>query len=161
MKENSGPREHQKKAHSNYHNSQGALSKEPPDNMNPIFFAKIEKGKIRLYDQRNFNNYINHLQGKEVQVSVGLVKKQRSNNQNRFLWGVCYKLLSDTTGYIPEEVHDAMRMMFLLDKTREIPTLLSTTGLTTKEFEEYLEKIRIWAAQELSCIIPLPNEVEV
>jgi len=34
----------------------------------------------------------------------------------------------------------------------------STTGLDTKEFNEFIEKVRMFAAQKLSVIIPDPNE---
>lgn len=39
----------------------------------------------------------------------------------------------------------------------------STAELSTKEFEEYLEKIRQWASdpdEGVNCYIPLPNEVK-
>ncbi|GAI94103.1 unnamed protein product, partial [marine sediment metagenome] len=34
----------------------------------------------------------------------------------------------------------------------------STTKLNTKDMEIYLENVRRFAAMELSCVIPLPNE---
>jgi len=34
----------------------------------------------------------------------------------------------------------------------------STTQLDTKEFEEYMEKLRHFASVELACWIPEPNE---
>jgi hypothetical protein len=33
--------------------------------------------------------------------------------------------------------------------------------LTTTEMEEYLGKIKVWAAETLNCYIPDPNEAEV
>lgn len=56
--------------------------------------------------------------------------------------------------------NNAMRMLFLLDRDRKVPTLRSTTDLTTIEMEEYLSKIRTWASMTLSCYIPEPNEVD-
>lgn len=126
----------------------------------PIFTATVTKGMVVFYNVELFNNYLAPLEGKDVSVSVKPKKKVRSNNQNSYMWGVVYQLISETTGYTPQEVHDAMRMMFLLDRTRDVPTLRSTTSLSTVEMEEYLENIRQWAASHLSCSIPLPNEVD-
>jgi len=43
---------------------------------------------------------------------------------------------------------------------KEMEYVRSTTKLNTTAFEEYLEKIRLWASMELNCLIPLPNECE-
>jgi hypothetical protein len=40
----------------------------------------------------------------------------------------------------------------------ELKVPLSTKKLTTVEFEEYLERVRRWAASFLSLYVPLPNE---
>lgn len=42
---------------------------------------------------------------KEFQVSIGLVKKERSDPQNRALWGCAYKTLRDATGNDPDDLH--------------------------------------------------------
>ena len=128
--------------------------------MNPIFFATIKKGKVIFNNVQLFNNYLLSLEGKDVEVVVRKPKKERSNPQNRYYWGVVINLLCETTGYTPEEMHEALKMLFLKDNTRKIPTLRSTTELTTIEFEDFLEGVRVWAASELNCIIPLPNEVD-
>ncbi len=128
--------------------------------MNPIFLATITKGKVVFNNVDNFNHYLLSLESKDVEVIVRKWQKTRSNEQNAYMWGVVYQLISETTGYTPDEVHDAMRVMFLMDRSRNIPTLRSTTQLTTVEMENYLESIRQWAAVELSCVIPLPNEVD-
>ena len=128
--------------------------------MNPIFLGSVQNGKLVFNNFEPFKNYLHTLEGKSVDVVIRIPKKDRSNEQNRYMWGVVYELLSETTGYTPNEIHDAMRMLFLQDNLRKIPTLRSTTELSTIEMEDYLEKIRQWAAQELSCVIPNPNQVE-
>jgi hypothetical protein len=129
--------------------------------MRPIFFGKAEQGKLVLDRPDRFKEYLLTLEKKEIEVIVGIIKKPRSKKENRYYWGVVINLLSETTGYNEDEMHDALKMLFLKDETREIPTLRSTTLLTTVEFEEYLSKIRTWASQILHCYIPEPNEVEV
>ncbi len=100
------------------------------------------------------------LKGQQVEVVVRLPRKDRSIKQNRYLWGICYELLSESTGYTREEIHDSMRMLFLRDEDRNIPTLKSTTSLTTIEFKLYWEKIQQFAAEKLNLFIPDPKQVE-
>lgn len=39
--------------------------------------------------------------------------------------------------------------------------LVAKAVMNTAEFEEYLERVRRWAAVEYGVVVPLPNEVEV
>ena len=100
--------------------------------------------------------------GKSRCESCGHLLRGRSGRQNRYLWAVCYKILSDETGHSTEEIHDFMKSMFLPrffitigGKEQEVRK--STTELSTVEFEEYLMRIRVFAG-EMNCSIPLPNE---
>ena len=96
-------------------------------------------------------------------------KKQRSNNQNRYYWGVVIDLLSEHTGFNREEMHEVLKHKFLR-RTLWIPKkdgiqeqsiiTYSTTDLTTKQFEDYLSEIRIWSSQDLGLFLPEPNEVD-
>ena len=128
--------------------------------MNPIFLGTVKQGKLSFNNLWQFTGYLKSLGEKNVEIIVRKIIKIRSNNQNRYYWGVVVPLLVNTTGYSTEEMHEALKMLFLKDLTRKIPTLRSTADLTTMEFEDYLGKVRMWAAQELSCVIPEPNEVE-
>lgn len=89
-------------------------------------------------------------------------RKQRSLQQNAYYWGVVIKLISEHTGYLTNETHKKLAFMFnpemieVKGKAYKIPR--STTELNTKEFEEYLEQIRVWAWQELNIEIPEPGE---
>lgn len=90
----------------------------------------------------------------------GYVTPQRSIPENNYYWGVVIELLAETTGFSPEEAHQAMKLKFLRIVKGKIESVRSTTDLTVAEFETYLEKIRMFASQELSCWIPLPNQDE-
>lgn len=127
----------------------------------PIFLGFVKNGKLEFKYLESFKKYLLNLEGKSVDIVVRLVRKTRSNPQNRFLWGCVYHLISESTGYTREEVHDAMRLLFLKDETRVIPTLKSTTSLTTVEMNTYWEQIQQFAAEKLSLVIPDPNQVEV
>lgn len=94
-------------------------------------------------------------------------KKNRSNQQNRYYFGVCVYLLSEHLGYSREEVHEILKHKFLRQTlwiskkggVQEMSIITkSTTELTTKQFEEYLSEIRMWASAELGVCLPEPNE---
>jgi len=59
--------------------------------------------------KRNFTSLMAFLSAldvtKDFQVTIGLVKKERSDLQNRALWGCAYKTLRDATGNDPEDLH--------------------------------------------------------
>ena len=129
--------------------------------MFPIFSGKVEKGKLILQEQDRFNTYLVSLGKQDITLVVRTWRKHRSIQQNKFLWAVPYQLISEATGYTREEVHDAMRLMFLKDEERAIPTLKSTTSLSTIEMNEYWAKMQQFAAEKLNLIIPEPNEVEI
>jgi len=126
--------------------------------MIPIFCGVVKNGKLTLTDEGRYSAYLATLQG-EVDVVVRRPRKQRTSPQNKFLWGVVYALISEHTGFTLDEVHDAMRLMFLRDEDKSIPTLKSTTSLSVVEMSRYWEQIRQFAAEKLDLQIPDPNEV--
>lgn len=72
-------------------------------------------------------------------------------------------MIADFTGHDTEEVHEYCKMKFLPRHSvtianEECQVSKSTTRLTTDEIEEYLNRVRVFAANELSLTIPLPNE---
>ncbi len=108
--------------------------------------------------------------GKKIEISYGPIKKQRSNLENRYYWGVVIDIIADHTGFSPDEIHEILKHKFLrkqvwLSKEGGVAEgfdiTKSTAELSTVEFEKYLSEIRQWASMELGCYIPLPNEAEV
>lgn len=96
------------------------------------------------------------MEGKSFILSVSPTKK-RSLNENAYYWALL-DILGNELGYMPYEVHDAMKNLFLTDYTHKIPRVRSTSSLSTVEMEEYLQKIRVFALTELNINLPLPNE---
>ena len=93
--------------------------------------------------------------------------KSRSNNQNRYYWSVVVGILSEETGYDANEIHEMIKRKFLTEhrivkgkkgQVLQLDVDGSTTDLDTKQFEELMSKIRIWASRDLSIYIPEPNE---
>lgn len=131
-------------------------------NLVPVFQGQISQdGTLCLNEKHRFVLYLKNLTGKQVNVTVEPLKMMRSNNQNRYLWGVCYKLIADHTGADPEEVHTALKFHFA--PKRVIGNLVapaSTARLDTVDFELYLDKVRRWAQEELNINIPMPKDVK-
>ena len=85
-------------------------------------------------------------------------KRKRSDQQNRYYWGVVIKLISAHTGYEPEEMHQIMAEKYLSYEKNGRTFTRSTTKLKTMEFEDYMEQCRRFAAIDIQVYIPLPNE---
>ena len=133
--------------------------------MNPIFLASVRQGKLVFNNPEGFSKYLLKLNDKSVDVVIRLPRKDRSSNQNRYYFGVVISLLSKHTGYTPEEIHSLLKEKFLskiivlAGKDEKIPR--SSTELSTIEWEKWMTEIREWSAQELSCVIPEPNSVDL
>lgn len=126
----------------------------------PTFRGTVKQGKVRLEDKRAYLVWLGSLEGKEVELSVYKTRKRRSKNANSYLWGVVYEVISETTGYTTEEAHEACKMMFLKVHRDGLPdTIKSTTELDSKEFAEYVDKIKRWASEKLGCYVPDSSEV--
>ena len=116
-----------------------------------------EVQKLSLY------RVLKHLKGLQI-VTIKKHRAKRSSNENRYYWGVIVRILGDEFGYLPDEMHQVLKRLFLsYEKPNKITGEIeifaeSTSGLTTEQAEEYYEKIRIWALSEFSILIPLPNE---
>jgi len=135
--------------------------------MDKVFSGTIEDKRLKLEDPDGFKDRIKSFKdGSKVSLVLKKHKKQRSNNQNRYYWGVVLPIISEYVGYRSDEVemlHDNLRYKFLRESDLEkfgLPRIGSTKKLNTEKFEKYLSNIRIWATSELGIKIPLPNEVE-
>lgn len=133
--------------------------------------AHVKNGRLFITNRRSFDQQLRE-RLKESWVLEVLVRRRRatrSMQQNNFYWGVCIQLISEHTGYTPEEVHDLAKQMFipkhlaLADGNGEVRGEFviggSTRELDTKGFTEYLERLRQWAAEELDLFIPDPESV--
>lgn len=103
-------------------------------------------------------------------------KATRSGQQNRYLHGVCYKLISDATGYEPEDVAEYLLGTYFGWKDKKVPKtprnpegfesvpIRSTTRnedgrrdvLSWEQFAEYVAFIQRFAAGK-GIYIPDPD----
>lgn len=133
--------------------------------MIPIWQGKVNQGMGDLhieYDQAySLMKYLRGLEQQRVEVIIRKPKTKRSDLQNNYYWGVVLEILSKELGYDQDELHEILKYKFLkIESTLGMEYIRSTTKLTTGEFEEYLEKIKRWAAEFLGINIPNPNEAE-
>ena len=103
------------------------------------------------------------------QAKTDSLPSKRSNQQNRYYWGVLCKLASDHTGYTLDEIHEFHKENFRIPDQfghwvivgdKEV-VFFSTKNMTTVEFNKWVEEklIPFWAQQDV--YIPLPNEPEL
>lgn len=122
------------------------------------FHGKAENWKFVPDTPLAFKGAFIELEGKRVTVTVGRERKERSVNENNYFHGVVCQLLSEVSGYDPEEMKGILKFRFGVKHTSE---------LNTVDFENFMAQCRWWAiASEadggsgLNCYIPLPNEAE-
>ena len=90
-------------------------------------------------------------------------KKPRSSEQNRlmWLWFTCIaKSWSEATNrtFTSQDVHDAYCLMFLPVQTPKGAVAGKTSGLTTEQMTEFLNKVQADAASEYGITLPNPED---
>jgi len=96
-------------------------------------------------------------------VTIAPYKKRRSDQQNRYLWGVAYKALKDATGQPADDWHEyflgehfGWESVELFGKKKLRP-IQRSSKLSTMEFMDFVDFIQMRAA-EYNIYIPDPNE---
>jgi hypothetical protein len=126
----------------------------------PVFHGRVLGGKLCLERKEEFGARVRSLEGKPVDLVLRQHRRSRSGQQNRYYWGVVLAIFGASVGYSAEELHEALKHKFLRDHPESpIPRVRSTTDLNTKEFSEFVEKVRKLAA-EMGCPIPSPGEAD-
>jgi hypothetical protein len=106
------------------------------------------------------------LPGKQIRVEVGQYRKRRSDEQNRALWGVAYRILSEETGNDVNDLHEfflgeyhGWEIVDVLGQQRRRPVRRSSK-LNTMEFSEFYAFIQRRAAELLGVYVPDPGEFD-
>lgn len=95
----------------------------------------------------------------------------RTDKQNRALWGCAYAVLAEFTGHTKEEIHDFLIRKYFGEVEREVmgerklyPKRTTTTDehgkrklIDTRHLKDYYEFIQQWAAENLGAYIPDPD----
>lgn len=118
------------------------------------------EGRLTLDHRGQFNAYLTRFAGEEVDVEVRKHRSKRSSEQNKYWHGVVVALLAERCGYTPMEMHDALKAKFLgqEDMSKGLIRIGSTAKLNTLDFADLVDRVILWAAEDLGVIIPLPEK---
>jgi hypothetical protein len=108
---------------------------------------------------------------KEWAVTVGRVKKERSDLQNRALWGCAYKALHEATGNDPEDLHAYFCGEFfgwaeytVMNRKRLRPRRSTTKDehgkrdvISTRDLSDFYAFIQRRAAETVGVFVPDPD----
>jgi hypothetical protein len=99
-----------------------------------------------------------------LSVEIKQHKNARTRYQNAYYFGVVLRTISEYTGFTPEELHASFKRTFLPIEREMIggvmvERLSSTKDLDTKTFNDYLERILHFCAENIGLYVPMPNEM--
>lgn len=139
-----------------------------------IFRGMIARGKFPPFIAENklkFNAHIARLSGEDVMVAAWKFFPIRTNPQNAYYWAVVIPIIDWAAGiYEPVLTHELIKWQHLRVEARVSekgftrPAFTrSTTELTTKGFNDFLEAVFAWVQEpgiitEQGITIPKPNE---
>lgn len=130
----------------------------------PIFKGKVVRGRFYPFEQELYDGYLIGLEDKIVNLTIKEFKKNRTEDQNKYYWGVVVKLLGEELGYEKDEIHALLGTMFLKDhielKGKRYTVVRSTAVLKTDEFSQYIEQCKRFAAEQ-GIYIPDANKINI
>lgn len=141
-----------------------------PDKAEAIGVGVKTGGKIEWDDQAGFTRELRTMRDGLVVVTVAPAgpKAIRSIRANKYLWQV-FNLIAkaDGCGQSKEDVHDFMcdrflkRKLFVVNKqtgeTEEHEVARGTSRLSPDEFWDFVEEVRLFAAEWFGLTIPDPD----
>ena len=106
---------------------------------------------------------INLLTNGEYIVTINRIKSHRTIPQNK-LYRLWLKLIAEETGHTENELHAYFKAVFLEKQYKvvfneQVDIKASTTILSTKEFTTFLDKIYLFAIEEVKMILPKPDDI--
>jgi hypothetical protein len=93
-----------------------------------------------------------------AKITLVQYKNVRSVSQNAMYWAILNCIASET-GNTSDDMHEFFKQEFLKAKTVKLgltgrAVYPSTKNLDTKEFTDYMDKVRHFASEELGIFIP-------
>ena len=131
-------------------------------------YASFKEGKLRCPSFATAGREF-AAKGCAVVLTIEEFKDKRSNQSNRYYWGIVidliYRALKESGWEITKEgTHELLRFRFLKEDKpigedgEFVTTVRSTTELDRQEFGDYIEACVRFAAEYLNVVIPAPNE---
>lgn len=134
------------------------------------YFSNVKDGKLQKNVSQTLAINLKQFEGKRVRIRLEQLKSTRSDQQNRYYWGVvvqyeldCFK---ERWGeiYTKEQVHDWNKANIFCTEVVEVSTgeIYKIPGTSVVRgklvFEERMEQIRQFFKDKFEWEIPLPNE---
>jgi hypothetical protein len=125
-------------------------------------------GKLDPDVRGHVSDYLRTFAGKVLEISVRQYRKQRSIDQNAWIWGVAYPLIAESIGYDRDEHEELhywlVRECFGTHHDKRLGADVAnvrSSKLTTAEFSEYMEWLVRFSAKKFGVVVPLPSEAEM
>lgn len=126
----------------------------------------INKDNGAVKDLENIHRWIdakiNLARNGEYVLKFARQTKPRTISQNRLMW-MWFNCISQETGTPQQDIHDYYCSLYLRKRVEYKGNLqevvIGTSGLTTAQFSEFMEKIKVDAASELGIALPLPSDL--
>lgn len=126
------------------------------------FFGTVENGRLVLDNEPAYFSTLFALNG-EIELVIQKRKRSRTLKQNAYYRGVVVPMIAKETGDSDKRMHEILKRKFLKDFTFINGEVFyfsrTTTTLTTKQFVEYIDEIKLWALDFLNLNIPDADEV--
>lgn len=130
---------------------------------------KLDNGQLKLVNKAEMLKFAQSLNCNEFTFTLEKKRNKRSNEQNKYYWGVVVPLvklgLTELGNLVDtESTHDFIKSEFnykdVVNKdTGEVKKLPnSTTQLTKSEFSEMIERVKQWSAEWCNIYIPDAGE---
>lgn len=118
-------------------------------------YGRVENGKlISSLNEKSLKIF----DGQEVEIRIRVRSNNRSNEQNSLYWK-WVDILSNDLGYTKTEMHELIKYKFLKreykNKDGETNVVIkSTSTLTIKEFNDFMNDILYWSNNTLEISLP-------
>jgi hypothetical protein len=102
-----------------------------------------------LRNAKELDNYLSWLKGQRLPLRIisQFIDRQRTLDQNAYLWGVVYKEIADYTGHTVDEVHEHFKTKKNVEYSFNPRTMMfelrvkSTTEFEVMDMGEYIDFI--------------------
>lgn len=132
--------------------------------------SSVVNGNLKR-NRRLIRDAIATFEGKTISLTIKRHRKQRSNPQNSFYWGIVIPLvqegLREATGEVRDSnsihynillpMHAPLREIINTSTGEIIQERITSSEMTTSEFMDFIVSIQQWAAEFLNIEIPDPN----
>lgn len=134
------------------------------------YTGEIKEWKLKITNRKGFDEDMISLEGKRVWITIEKQKSKRSDNQNRYWWGVVIPIVKQglkDAGFndykTSQSVHELLKYRFLKEDSvsengETLERIKSSTELGKLEFMDLIAEVQQFSAEFLNTIIPDPGE---